>query len=108
MRHIVGRYAPYLPECAEGVYLEVRKTPIMRSRHSQGCTADAWPKMIKHLEQASRRIQASRHLMQEHALVEDPEYLRLVARLSEALEVTEAARREARCLRDVGYCSTSP
>jgi len=55
---------------------------------------------IKHLEEATRRIRASRHLMQENALVEDPNYLRLVARLSEALDVTEAARREARRRRD--------
>jgi hypothetical protein len=57
---------------------------------------------INHLEEATRRIRASRHLMQENALVEDPNYLRLVARLSEALDVTEAARREARRLRDAG------
>ena len=57
---------------------------------------------IKHLEEASRRIRASRHLMQENALVEDSNYLRLVARLSEALDVTEAARRETRRLRDAG------
>jgi hypothetical protein len=55
---------------------------------------------IKHLEEASRRIRASRHLMQENALVDDSKYLRLVARLSEALDVTEAARREARRRRD--------
>ena len=57
---------------------------------------------IKHLEEASRHILASRHLMQENALVNEPNYLRLVARLSEALDVTEAARREARRLRDAG------
>jgi hypothetical protein len=57
---------------------------------------------IKHLEEATRRIRASRHLLQENALVEDPNYLRLVARLSEALDVTEATRREARRLRDAG------
>jgi len=38
--------------------------------------------------------------VQEHELIEDPDYLRLVARLSEALDVTEAALREARRLRD--------
>jgi hypothetical protein len=37
---------------------------------------------MKHLEEATRRIQASRHLMQGNALVEDSNYLRLVARLS--------------------------
>lgn len=52
--------------------------------------------MIKYLEEAARRIRASRHLMQELALVEGPNYLRLVARVSEALDVTETARREAR------------
>ena len=57
---------------------------------------------IKHLEEATRHIRASRHLMQGNTLVEDPTYLRLVARLSEALEVTEAARREARRLHDAG------
>jgi hypothetical protein len=57
---------------------------------------------IKHLEEATRRIRASRHLLQENALVDDSNYLRLVARLSEALDVTEAARREARRLRDAG------
>jgi hypothetical protein len=52
------------------------------------------------LGEASRRIRASRHLMREHALDDDPGYLPLVARLSEALDVTEAAHREARRLRD--------
>ena len=55
----------------------------------------ALKEMLKHLKEASRRIQASRHLMQEHTLVEDRDYLRLVARLSEALDVTKAAHREA-------------
>ncbi len=62
---------------------------------------------MKHLEEASRRIWASRHLMQEHALVEEPQYLRLVACLSEALAATEAARREARRRRDAGHQRTS-
>jgi hypothetical protein len=47
---------------------------------------------MKHLGEASRRIRTSRHLVQEHELMEDPDYLRLVARLSEALDVTEADR----------------
>jgi hypothetical protein len=47
---------------------------------------------IKHLEEAARRIRASRYLLQEDALVEDPEYLPLVAHLSWALDMTEAAR----------------
>ncbi len=57
---------------------------------------------MKHLEEASRRIRASRHLLREHALVDDPGYLRLVGRLSEALDVTEVALREARRRRDAG------
>jgi hypothetical protein len=64
--------------------------------------------MLKHLEQAARRIGASRHLMQEHALVDDPNYLRLVALVSEALDVTETARREARRRREAGSSGTSP
>ena len=56
--------------------------------------------MMRDLAEASRRIRAARRLMREHALEDDPAYLRLVARLSEALEVTEAALREARRLRD--------
>ena len=46
---------------------------------------------MRDLGEASRRIRAARHLMREHALEDDPEYLRLVARLSEALDMTEAA-----------------
>ena len=34
---------------------------------------------MKDLVEASRRIRTSRHLMQEHELIEDPDYLRLVA-----------------------------
>jgi predicted metal-dependent hydrolase len=55
---------------------------------------------MRDLGEASRRIRAARRLMREHELEDDPGYLRLVARLSEALEVTEAALREARRLRD--------
>jgi hypothetical protein len=55
---------------------------------------------IKHPRETSRRIRASRHLTQEHALVDDPRYLRLVARLSEALDVTEVALRGAARRRD--------
>jgi hypothetical protein len=64
--------------------------------------------MLKHLEQAARRIGASRHLMQEHALVDDPSYLRLLALVSEALDTTETARREARRQREGGSSLTSP
>ena len=55
---------------------------------------------MRDLGEASRRVRAARHLMREQALEDDPEYLRLVARLSEALDVIEAAHREARRLRD--------
>ncbi len=64
--------------------------------------------ILKHLDEAARRIRASRHLMREHALDNDPNYLRLVAQLSEALDVTEAARREGRRRYDAGPGSTSP
>ncbi len=60
----------------------------------------ALKEMLKHLEEAARHIQASRHLMQENELVEDPNYLGLLARVSEALDMTEAARREARRRRE--------
>jgi hypothetical protein len=55
---------------------------------------------MRDLREASRRVRAARRLMREHALEDDPRYLPLVARLSEALDVTEAALREARRLRD--------
>jgi hypothetical protein len=55
---------------------------------------------MRDLGEGARRIRAARHLMREHALEDDPGYMRLVARLSEALDVTEAAHREARRLRD--------
>ena len=55
---------------------------------------------MRDLGEASRRIRAARHLMREHELEDDPRYLPLVARLSEALDMTETALREARRLRD--------
>ena len=54
---------------------------------------------MRDLGEASRRVRAARHHMREHALEEDPAYLPLV-RLSEALDVTEAAHRETHRLRD--------
>ena len=57
---------------------------------------------MRDLAEASRRIRAARRLVREHAMEDDPRYLRLVARLSEAMDVTEAAHREARRLRDAG------
>jgi hypothetical protein len=60
------------------------------------------------LGEASGRVRASRRLLLEHAMIEEPRYLRLAARLSEALDATEAASREARRQRDAGQHRTSP
>ena len=54
------------------------------------------------LGEASGRVRASRRLLLEHEMMDQARYLRLAARLSEALEVTEVASREARRLRDAG------
>ena len=56
--------------------------------------------LMGHLGEASKSTRASRRLLLEHSLADDPGYLRLAARLSEALDATEAASREARRLRD--------
>jgi hypothetical protein len=58
--------------------------------------------LMDRLGEASRSIRASRRLLVEHASDDDPGYLRLLARLSEALDATEAASREARRQRGVG------
>jgi len=56
--------------------------------------------LMDHLGEASRSIWASRRLLVEHASDDDdPGHLRLLTRLSEALDATEAASREARRLR---------
>ncbi len=57
--------------------------------------------LMGYLEEASRNIRASRRLLVEHALDHDPGHLRLVARLSEALDATETASREARRQRSI-------
>jgi hypothetical protein len=49
---------------------------------------------IDHLREASRRVRAARRLMPHRALVDAPNYLRLGARPSKALDATEAAHRE--------------
>ena len=49
---------------------------------------------IDHLGEASRRVRAARLLMPHRALVDAPNYLRLGARPSKALDATEAAHRE--------------
>ena len=63
---------------------------------------------LKLLDEAARHIRASRYLMREHSLDKDPNYLELVAQLSEALDLTEAARREARRRYDAAPSGTSP
>jgi len=64
--------------------------------------------LMGNLGKASGRIRSSRRLLLEHALADDPGYLRLAARLSEALDATETASREARRRRDADQHRTSP
>jgi hypothetical protein len=86
------------------VFYEDYRHRSPRRVYSSGAMVDGEDTVLKgamrDLGEASRRIRAARHLMREHALEENPDYLRLVARLSEALDVTEAAIRETRRLRD--------
>ena len=59
--------------------------------------------LMGHLGEASKSIRASRRLLVEHASEDDdPGHLQLLARLSEALDATEAASREARRQRGIG------
>ena len=58
--------------------------------------------LMGNLGEASRGIRASRRLLVEHASDDDPGHLRLLARLSEALDATETASREARRQRGIG------
>jgi hypothetical protein len=58
--------------------------------------------LMNHLGEASKSIRTSRRLLVEHAADDDPGHLRLLARLSEALDATEAASREARRQRGIG------
>jgi hypothetical protein len=58
--------------------------------------------LMGHLREASGSIRAARRLLAEHASEEDPAHLRLLARLSEALDATETASREARRQRGIG------
>ena len=58
--------------------------------------------LMDHLGEASRSIRASRRLLVEHASDDESGHLRLLARLSEALDATEAASREARRQRGIG------
>ena len=63
--------------------------------------------LMGHLGEASGNIRASRRLLLEHGLMDEPRYLRLAARMSEALDATETASREARRRRDAGQHRTS-
>ena len=54
------------------------------------------------LGETHARVRASRRQLLEHAMVDEVRYLGLAARLSEALEATEAASREACRPRDAG------
>jgi hypothetical protein len=47
--------------------------------------------LMGHLGEASGSIRAARRLLAEHASEDDPAHLRLLARLSEALDATETA-----------------
>ena len=62
-----------------------------------------------HLGEASGSIRAARrHLAGHHASEDDTGHLRLLARLSEALDATERASREARRQRrGIGWGPTS-
>ena len=58
--------------------------------------------LMRTLGEASGRVRASRRLLLEHEIMDEARHLGLAARLSEALEATGAASREARRLRDAG------
>ena len=62
--------------------------------------------LMGHLGEASKSIRASRRLLLGHTLDDDLEHLRLLAWLSEALDATETASREARRQR-IGQVRTS-
>jgi hypothetical protein len=65
--------------------------------------------VMGHLGEASGSIRAARRLLVGHASEDDdPGHLRLLARLSEALDATERASREARRQRGIGRGPTSP
>lgn len=63
---------------------------------------DVLEELTDHLGKASKSIRASRRLLLGQAMMDDPRYLRLAARLSEALDTTETASREARRQRGIG------
>ena len=63
--------------------------------------------LMWNLGEVSGRVRAGRRLLLEHQMMDEPRYLQLAARLSEALDATEAASREARRQRDAGRHRTS-
>jgi hypothetical protein len=63
--------------------------------------------LMRNLGEASGRIRACRRLLLEHGMMDESRYLRLAARLSEALDETETASREARRQRDACRHRTS-
>ena len=101
----------YSPECVEGVFF-VRPGPVRWSvSHRTVGRVYSWPmpqegaileELMGHLGEAPGNIRASRRLLVEHASDDDPGHLRLLARLSEALDATETASREARRQRAIG------
>ncbi len=93
------------------------KSARPRSRTAVGLAPDgrpgySWPmqeegavleELMGHLGEASGSIRAARRLLAGHASEDDdPAHLRLLARLSEALDATEVASREARRQRGIG------
>ena len=63
--------------------------------------------LMAQLGEASGRLRACRRLLLEHQMMDEPQYLRLAARLSEALDATGTASREARRQRDASRHRTS-
>ena len=116
-----ARRSLYSPYVLEGLFPEVGVAPVPYGGptvwHRTARRVYSWAmldedavleELMGNLREASGRLRASRRLLLEHALADDPAYLRLAARLSEALEVTETASREARRLRDASQHRTSP
>ena len=112
---------PYSPECLVERFSEVRVAPVPcvgpTIWRRAACRVYRWvmpdenavlEELMGNLREASGLLRASRRLLLEHAMMDESRHLRLAARLSEALEVTETASREARRLRDAGQHRTSP
>ncbi len=122
----------YSPNLVEVEFYELRVYGVLRSSHIPGPLRRSddlalWHRtarrvyswavldedavleeLMGNLGEASGLLRASRRLLLEHAMMDESRHLRLAARLSEALEVTETASREARRLRDASQHRTSP